>query len=73
MPPAYISVGALDLFLEEDLEYARRLLAAGVPTEMHVFPGAYHGFELAADAALAQCAEKERRQALARAFRGRSP
>jgi len=45
LPPAFISTGALDLFLEEDLEYARRLLRAGVPTEVHVYPGAYHGFE----------------------------
>ena len=50
LPPAYISVGALDLFLEEDIEYARRLLNAGVPTELHVLPGAYHGYELAPEA-----------------------
>ncbi len=68
LPPAYISVGALDLFLEEDVEYARRLLRAGVPTELHIFPGAFHGFELAAESALAQSAERERRAALARAF-----
>lgn len=68
LPPAYISVGALDLFLEEDIEYARRLLDAGVPTELHVFPGAYHGFELATEARTSQYAEKERRAALARAF-----
>lgn len=73
LPPAYISVGALDLFLEEDLEYARRLLAAGVPTELHVFPGAYHGFELAPQAALSIAAEKERRDALARGFRRAVP
>ncbi|MEQ1783312.1 MAG: alpha/beta hydrolase, partial [Hyphomonadaceae bacterium] len=39
LPPAYIATGSLDLFLEEDLEYARRLLRAGVPTELHVYPG----------------------------------
>jgi acetyl esterase/lipase len=44
LPPAYIPVGDVDLFLEENLEYARRLLAAGVPTELHVYPGAFHGF-----------------------------
>jgi acetyl esterase/lipase len=47
LPPAFIAVGALDLFLEEDLEYARRLLRAGVATELHVYPGAYHGFWMA--------------------------
>lgn len=45
LPPAYISVGELDLFLDEDLQYARRLMAANVRTELHVFPGAIHGFE----------------------------
>jgi acetyl esterase/lipase len=43
LPPTYICVGTLDLFLDEDIEYARRLLAAGVPTELHVYPGAFHG------------------------------
>ena len=42
-PAAYIAVGALDLFLEENLEYARRLTRAGVPVELHVTPGSYHG------------------------------
>ena len=45
LPPAYIAVGTLDLFLEENIEYARRLMRAGVPTELHVYPGAYHGFQ----------------------------
>lgn len=45
LPPAFLSVGALDLFLEENLEYARRLTRAGVPTELHVWPGAFHAFE----------------------------
>jgi acetyl esterase/lipase len=45
LPPAYIAVGTLDLFLEENIEYARRLMRAGVPTELRVYPGAYHGFQ----------------------------
>lgn len=68
LPPAYISVGALDLFLEENIEYARRLMRAGVPVELHVFPGAFHGFELASEAAVSKRAEAERRAALSRAF-----
>jgi len=44
LPPAIIVVGDLDLFMDEDIEYARRLIQAGIPTELHVFPGAYHGF-----------------------------
>jgi acetyl esterase/lipase len=44
LPPAYIAVGDLDLFVDENLTYAQRLLAAGVPTELHVYSGAFHGF-----------------------------
>ena len=46
LPPAWIGVGDLDLFLEEDLEYARRLEKAGVPVEVAVEPGMYHAAEL---------------------------
>jgi acetyl esterase/lipase len=45
LPPAYIGVGAIDLFVDEDIEYARRLIDAGVSTELHVVPAAYHAFE----------------------------
>ncbi|MEZ5947384.1 MAG: alpha/beta hydrolase [Hyphomonas sp.] len=44
LPPAFISTGAMDLFTEENLDYAKRLMAAGVPVELHVYPGAPHGF-----------------------------
>jgi acetyl esterase/lipase len=43
LPPAWIGVGGLDLFYEEDVDYARRLEAAGVRCELHVVPGMYHG------------------------------
>ncbi len=46
LPPAYIAVGALDLFVHEDVEYAQRLIEAGVPTELAVVRGAYHGFDM---------------------------
>lgn len=70
LPPAFILVGALDLFLEEDLEYARRLIRAGVPAELHVLPGAFHGFGAAGPAApQVQTTLRLRREALARAFR----
>jgi acetyl esterase/lipase len=46
LPPAYIAVGEIDLFFDENVEYARRLIAAGVPTELHVYPGAYHAFDV---------------------------
>lgn len=68
LPPAFISTGALDLFLEEDLDYARRLLRAGVPVELHVWPGAFHGFELLATSAIAQAANAARLESLRRAL-----
>lgn len=55
LPPTWIGVGDIDLFHDEDLEYARRLRAAGVETTVHVVPGAPHGFEAwATDTGLAR-------------------
>jgi acetyl esterase/lipase len=68
LPPAFIGVGTLDLFLEEDIEYARRLIRAGVPTELHVYPGAFHGFPMMADAKVSQAFEQDQLNALRRAF-----
>lgn len=51
LPPTYIAIGALDLFLEESLEYARRLIREGVPTELHVIPGAFHAYQAAGEQA----------------------
>jgi len=45
LPPAWIGVGTVDLFCDEDRAYADRLRAAGVPCELHVVPGAFHGFD----------------------------
>jgi acetyl esterase/lipase len=45
LPPAFIGVGAIDLFVDEDIEYARRLVNAGVSCQLNVIPGAYHAFE----------------------------
>ena len=68
LPPTYISTGSLDLFLEENLEYARRLIRAGAPTELHVYPGAYHGFSRAASARVSKAYKRDMFQALQRAF-----
>lgn len=48
LPPTFIGVGAIDLFAAEDVEFARRLMRDGVPTELLVVPGAFHGFQLIA-------------------------
>ena len=69
LPPSFILIGALDLFLEENLEYARRLVRAGVPTQLHVIPGAFHGFAVAGgQAPQVQACMRLRRDALARAL-----
>ena len=71
LPPTFISVGAIDLFLEENLEYARRLVQACVPVELHVYPGAYHGFGLTSPTArVSIAAARASREALRRGFYG---
>ena len=70
LPPAFIDVGELDLFRDEDIDFAARLLRAGVPTEFHLYPGAYHGSEVFAPAAeLSQRIWATRIDALKRALR----
>jgi len=46
LPPAYICVGAEDLFRDENIEYARKLNEAGVPAELTVYPGLFHGADV---------------------------
>lgn len=46
LPPMFIDVGEMDLFRDEDIVFVARLLQAGVPTEFHVYPGAYHASEV---------------------------
>jgi triacylglycerol lipase len=70
LPPTFISVGALDLFLEEDLEFTRRLTRAGVQAELYVVPGAYHGFGAAGPSPQTERLTLLRNSALARAFGG---
>ena len=68
LPPAFLHIGTLDLFLEENLEYTRRLTRAGVPVELHVIPGAYHGSGMAFDAPQSKLVADLRLKALARAL-----
>ena len=48
LPPAMILIGGIDQFIEENIEYAKPLNKAGVATELHVYPGGFHGFEMLA-------------------------
>lgn len=69
LPPTFIDVGTVDLFRDEDVAYAASLLQAGVPTELHVWPGAFHASEtFAPDAALSQRIWAARLDALRRAL-----
>jgi acetyl esterase/lipase len=70
LPPTFISVGGLDLFLEENMTYADRLSRAGVPLEFHMYPRAYHGFYRATNARVTRQAEHDNREALRRFPRG---
>jgi acetyl esterase/lipase len=69
LPPAHIGIGTCDLFLDENIEYAQRLLQAGVATELHVYPGAFHGSEnMVPAASLSRRMIADRLQALKRAL-----
>ena len=68
LPPTFMICGALDLFLEEDLDYARRLIRAGVPTELHIYPGAPHGFMFMPDTQVSRTFARDSMGALARAL-----
>lgn len=68
LPPTFLAVGALDLFIEENLEYGRRLIRAGVPVELHVYPGSYHAFDISPTAAVSNQMRQDSLNALARAL-----
>ena len=69
LPPAWIGTGSIDLFADEDVTYAQRLMRAGVPTQLLVVPGAYHGFDLLVqEAAVSKVFTESWKSALRRAF-----
>jgi acetyl esterase/lipase len=60
LPPAYVHVEEQDLLRDEGIAYANRLMQAGVPTELHVYPGTFHGsFLFAPMAEVSQRAARE--------------
>ncbi len=69
LPPTLILTGSLDLFFDEDLDYARRLVDAGVPTELHSYPGAIHAFNMMAEAAISQAFGRDLMSGVARLLR----
>ena len=59
LPPTLLLTGSLDLFFDEDLDYARRLVDAGVPVELHSYPGAIHAFNMVAEAGISQAFSRD--------------
>jgi len=71
LPPTFVDVGELDLFRDEDIALVTRLAQAGVPTEFHLYPGAYHASEVfAPEAALSKRIWAARIDSLRRALHG---
>ncbi|MBV8861390.1 MAG: alpha/beta hydrolase [Mycobacterium sp.] len=69
LPPAFITCSEVDPLRDEALDYAMRLLRAGVATELHVFPGTCHGFDsLLPDGEVAEQLFALQGRALRRAF-----
>jgi len=68
LPPTFMICGALDLFIEEDIDYARRLIRGGVPTELHIYPGAPHAFNFIENAAVTKSFARDSMAAMMRAL-----
>lgn len=69
LPPTWLSTAALDLFRDENITYAKRLLQDGVPTELILYPRACHGFQMAAMAGVTKQYLRDHAEALARGLR----
>ncbi|KAJ5742427.1 uncharacterized protein N7511_011446 [Penicillium nucicola] len=65
LPPLYLDCPQLDMFVHEGMEYARRFVAANIPTECHIYPGLPHGFEaLGSTASVTKQALANRKKAI---------
>jgi acetyl esterase/lipase len=69
LPPAFVSTMEFDPLRDEGIEYALRLLQAGVPVELHQYPGTFHGSSLVTGAAVSRRADSDLMGALKRALR----
>ncbi|MFB7177255.1 alpha/beta hydrolase [Streptomyces sp. NPDC056257] len=68
LPPAYIATAEFDPNRDEDIDYARRLLQAGVSVELHQWPGTFHGSQAILSAEVSQRQNAELAAALRRAL-----
>ncbi len=69
LPPAFISAMEFDPLRDEAIHYALTLLEAGVPVELHVYPGTFHGSSLFTEAAVSQRQQNDLLGALSRALK----
>lgn len=71
LPPTFIDAGSAETFRDEAIDYARRIILAGGLCELHVWPGAFHGFyTMTPDAAVSQACVAARENWLARVLAG---
>ncbi|HHU6751040.1 TPA: alpha/beta hydrolase fold domain-containing protein [Staphylococcus pseudintermedius] len=68
LPSTFITIGSLDLFVDEVMDYAQNLLHAGVSTELHIYPGLYHLGELVPGARVRDQILNDRLNAMRRVF-----
>lgn len=68
-PPTFIAVGSLDYLAGQSMRFAGRLISEGVPTELHVYPGAFHGFDMLVSAPVTGKFHEDMRDALRRGLK----
>lgn len=68
LPPARIVTAEFDPLRDEGIAYAQRLIASGIPTELHHYPGTFHGSQLVRGADVSTRMARDRIEALRRAF-----
>ena len=73
LPPAYVTTCQFDPLRDEGIDYAQRLAQAGVPTELVLYPGTFHGSSLVQDAAVTQRMNADQISALRRALHAPAP
>jgi acetyl esterase len=69
LPPSYVAVCEFDPLRDEGIEYAQRLVQAGVPVELHLYPGTFHGSSRIAGAAVSQRMSRDSLEAIHRLLR----
>jgi acetyl esterase/lipase len=73
LPPALVTAYGLDALRDEDIAYAQRLLASGVPTELHVYPGAFHACTWLSTVGICQTILGDLVESLRRRLHGSAP